>query len=228
MVVLIHTTTRRIGFNVLLKNGIVYPCPTAVNIEPFSISVFKKHSFFDILNYMCFNHRQKKNESIKFKQELSCSGVNLITLLKIFQSKFNDEKRNSGTKNDKDLLKTIPLGYLKTYNNDPCQKNEEKKIRDMGYKDIYGNNRRIYNMDLNKERKKIKEKAWTSKSAEIEYHAEIVSDKMTIGRKHAKKGNFQTNNTSYDPVRGDGIKTNIFKYKGEYYIKASDISKILH
>ena len=55
----------------------------------------------------------------------------------------------------------------------------------------------------------------------------------------AKKGNFQTNNTSYDPVRGDGIKTNIFKCtmgdwcvcvkdKGEYYIKASDISKILH
>ncbi|KAL6591790.1 hypothetical protein U3516DRAFT_769001 [Neocallimastix sp. 'constans'] len=35
--------------------------------------------------------------------------------------------KNSGIKNNEDLLKTIPLGYLKTYNNNPCQKSSEYK-----------------------------------------------------------------------------------------------------
>jgi len=37
------------------------------------------------------------------------------------------KNRNSGIKNNEDLLKTIPLGYLKIYNNDPCQKSSEYK-----------------------------------------------------------------------------------------------------
>ncbi|KAG4083519.1 hypothetical protein H8356DRAFT_1381036 [Neocallimastix lanati (nom. inval.)] len=66
--------------------------------------------------------------------------------------------KNFKYKNDEDLLKMIPLGYLKTYNNHPCQKkDEEKKIRDMG----------IYYMNLNIERKKIKEKAATLKVSHV-------------------------------------------------------------
>ncbi|KAL6592253.1 hypothetical protein U3516DRAFT_768617 [Neocallimastix sp. 'constans'] len=36
--------------------------------------------------------------------------------------------KNSGIKNNEDLLKTIPLGYLKIYNNDPCQKNNKEEV----------------------------------------------------------------------------------------------------
>ncbi|KAG4083507.1 hypothetical protein H8356DRAFT_1342264 [Neocallimastix lanati (nom. inval.)] len=39
--------------------------------------------------------------------------------------------KNSGIKNNEDLLKTIPLGYLKIYNNDPCQKNNKEEIWDI-------------------------------------------------------------------------------------------------
>ncbi|KAG4083269.1 hypothetical protein H8356DRAFT_1325175 [Neocallimastix lanati (nom. inval.)] len=50
----------------------------------------------------------KKNFSISKREE---------------EKKTEDEKRY---KNDEDLLKMIPLGYLKTYNNHPCQKKGKK------------------------------------------------------------------------------------------------------
>ncbi|KAG4081633.1 hypothetical protein H8356DRAFT_1340882 [Neocallimastix lanati (nom. inval.)] len=51
------------------------------------------------------------------------------------ENKMDEEEFFYKYKNDEDLLKMIPLGYLKTYNNHPCQKkDEEKKIRDMGGK----------------------------------------------------------------------------------------------
>ncbi|KAG4083281.1 hypothetical protein H8356DRAFT_1325198 [Neocallimastix lanati (nom. inval.)] len=87
--------------------------------------------------------------------------------------------KKSGIKNNEDLLKTIPLGYLKTYNNDPCQKNNKEEIWDIRiYTGIIVNQNAIDLTKINdnkqkkavkNERKKIKEKA-----------SELNSDKYKI------------------------------------------------
>ncbi|KAG4093510.1 hypothetical protein H8356DRAFT_1403341 [Neocallimastix lanati (nom. inval.)] len=173
MVVLIHTTTRWIGFNVFVEKWHRLPMSNLLftwNLSPLQSSKF---SFEYLLH------------------PSSAIGVNSITLLKNFQSKLNEvfysfvllildeikKKRNTKSerlvtyatnelegndnnennrneeeffykesillekfldfdlflnnirsiKNNEDLLKTIPLGYLKTYNNNPCQKSSEYK-----------------------------------------------------------------------------------------------------
>ncbi|KAL6595742.1 hypothetical protein U3516DRAFT_765720 [Neocallimastix sp. 'constans'] len=79
--------------------------------------------------------------------------------------------KKSGIKNNEDLLKTIPLGYLKTYNNDSFNQNaiDLTKINDNKQKKAVKNE---YREEKNQRKKDIK--------IEDSLTSELNSDKYKI------------------------------------------------